>query len=118
MMKRNTLPLLAALFSAVFVFATSATIFADDVSISGKITPEGTLIADDGQEYAIIGDKASELLKNSGVTIEVKGKVEEKQGQKTLSVIDYKLPQTPSPESMAIETSIPAPLAEKDLEKH
>ena len=65
---------------------------ADKMAISGKITAENQLVAEDGQIYNI-ADTASgnDLLQNIDKIVEVKGTVSEKDGKKELTVKSFKV---------------------------
>ena len=90
-MERNVKSLLTVLLAVGFLAACAMNISAEEATISGELTPEGTIVTVDGQEYAITGDKAEELHKSIGKKIELKGTVEEKQGKKVIFVKEYKL---------------------------
>ena len=83
--------MLTVLLAVAFVAAFAMNIAAAEATISGELTSEGTILAMDGQEYSIAGDKAEEVQKNIGKKIELKGTVEEKEGKKIISVLEYKL---------------------------
>lgn len=59
--------------------------------ISGIVTRECILEADDGKAYAVAGERAEELRRNMGKKIEVKGTVAEAQGKVTVDVKTYEL---------------------------
>jgi hypothetical protein len=66
-------------------------------TISGVVTMEGVLSADDGRMYtAVEGYRAEQLQKNIGKEVEVKGTVKEAEGKVTIDVTSYEL--TPSEE--------------------
>jgi hypothetical protein len=60
-------------------------------TVSGIVTRESILKADDGRTFAVAGEKAEELRRNMGKMIEVKGTVEEEQGKVTIDVETYEL---------------------------
>jgi hypothetical protein len=62
-----------------------------EATISGIVTRESILKADDGRSFAVAGEKAEELCRNMGKKIEVKGTVEEEQGKITIDVETYEL---------------------------
>jgi len=64
---------------------------AGETTISGIVTRECILKADDGRAFAVAGEKAEELRRNMGKKIEVKGTVEEQQGKVTIDVKTYEL---------------------------
>ncbi len=93
-MERKITALMTVLLAVAFVAAFAMNGTADEATITGELTVEGTLITEDGQEYAITGDKIEELNKNIGKKIELKGTVEEKEGKKMICVNEYKLLQS------------------------
>jgi hypothetical protein len=64
---------------------------AGEATITGIVTKEGVLQADQGYEYAVAGVQAVELRKNMGKKIEVKGTVQEAEGKVTIEVDAYEL---------------------------
>jgi len=62
-----------------------------EATISGIVTRESILKADDGRAFAVAGEKAEELRRNMGKKIEVKGTVQEEQGKVTIDVETYEL---------------------------
>lgn len=78
------------LILALFICGTGFS--ADKMAISGKITAENQLVAEDGQIYNI-ADTASgnDLLQNIDKIVEVKGTVSEKDGKKELTVKSFKV---------------------------
>ncbi|MBW1743790.1 MAG: hypothetical protein JRJ47_10250 [Deltaproteobacteria bacterium] len=64
---------------------------AGEATITGIVTKEGVLQADQGHEYAVAGDQAVELQHNMGKKIEVKGTVQEAEGKVTIDVDAYEL---------------------------
>ena len=64
---------------------------AGETTITGIVTKEGVLQADQGHEYAVSGAQAAELQHNMGKRIEVKGTVQESEGKVTIDVDAYEL---------------------------
>jgi len=64
---------------------------AGEATITGIVTKEGVLQADQGHEYAVAGAQAVELQHNMGKKIEVKGTVQEAEGKVTIDVDAYEL---------------------------
>jgi len=62
-----------------------------EATITGIVTKEGVLQADQGHEYTVAGDQAVELQHNMGKKIEVKGTVQEAEGKVTIDVDAYEL---------------------------
>jgi hypothetical protein len=62
-----------------------------EAKISGIVTRECILKADDGRAFAVAGEKAEELRRNMGKKVEVKGTVQEEQGKVTIDVETYEL---------------------------
>ncbi len=62
-----------------------------EATLTGIVTQEGVLQADQGQEYAVAGEKAGELQNNMGKRIEVKGTLQEAEGKVTIEVDAYEL---------------------------
>jgi hypothetical protein len=62
-----------------------------EATISGIVTRECILKADDGLAYTVAGEKAEELRRNMGKKIEVKGTVQEEQGKILIDVEAYEL---------------------------
>ena len=86
-MKRKAL-LMMGIFAVVISLAFAASIFAADVmTITGKVTDENTILADDGEEYTIEDDeKGKELAAMVDKKVKVTGTVEEKEGKKVITV--------------------------------
>ena len=64
---------------------------AGEATITGIVTKEGILQADQGHEYAVAGVRAVDLQHNMGKKIEVKGTVQEAEGKVTIDVDAYEL---------------------------
>jgi hypothetical protein len=65
---------------------------ADMTMISGKITAENELVAEDGQVYNIANTEGGKkLLKNVDKIVEVKGTVSEKDGKKEITVNSFRV---------------------------
>lgn len=81
------------LFALILVFSLCGTGFSSDMaSISGKITAENKLVADDGQVYNIADTEGGQnLLQNVDKIVEVKGTVSEKDGKKEITVNSFKV---------------------------
>ena len=62
-----------------------------EATITGIVTKEGVLQADQGHEYAVAGAHAVDLQHNMGKKIEVKGTVQEAEGKVTIDVDAYEL---------------------------
>lgn len=63
-----------------------------EATLTGIVTAEGVLKADDGHKYKIAGTKlqVDELKRNMGKRIEVKGTVQETKGKASMEVASYK----------------------------
>jgi hypothetical protein len=72
-----------------------------EATISGIVTRESILKADDGRAFAVAGEKAEELRRNMGKKIEVKGTVEEEQGKVTIDVEAYEFMLSGKPAAQA-----------------
>jgi hypothetical protein len=81
------------LITLILVFSLAGTSFSSDMtSISGKITAENELVADDGQVYNIADTEGGKrLLKNVDKVVEVKGTVTEKDGKKEITVNSFRI---------------------------
>ena len=81
------------LFALILVISLCGTGFSSDMaSISGKITAENELVADDGQVYNIADTEGGQnLLQNVDKTVEVKGTVSEKDGKKEITVDSFRV---------------------------
>ena len=92
-MKRYARILSTGLFTFILVFTLCGTGFSSDMaSISGKITAENKLVADDGQIYNIADTEGGQnLLKNVDKIVEVKGTVAEKDGEKEITVNSFRV---------------------------
>ena len=62
-----------------------------EATITGIVTKEGVLQADQGHAYAVAGAQAVDLQRNMGKKIEVKGTVQEAEGKVTIDVDAYEL---------------------------
>ena len=92
-MKHYAKIFVTGLFSLILVFSLCATGFSSDMaSISGKITAENELVADDGQVYNIADTEGGQnLLENVDKMVEVKGTVAEKDGKKEITVDSFRV---------------------------
>ena len=92
-MKRYARILSTGLLTLILVFSLCGTGFSSDMaSISGKITAENKLVADDGQIYNIADTEGGQnLLKNVDKIVEVKGTVAEKDGEKEITVNSFRV---------------------------
>jgi hypothetical protein len=81
------------LFTLILVFSLCGVGFSSDMAmISGKVTAENKLVADDGQIYNIADTEGGQdLLQNVDKMVEVKGTVSEKDGQKEIMVNSFKV---------------------------
>ncbi len=63
-----------------------------EATLTGIVTAEGVLKADDGNKYKIAGTKlqVDELQRNMGKRVEVKGTVQESKGKASVEVASYK----------------------------
>jgi len=92
-MKRDVTLSLGVCLAMVFVVLFAGHVAASEATITGEVTPEGTLKADHGTEYLVSGAKAEELSKNKGKKITVKGTVQVEPGKVLVDVREYKLMQ-------------------------
>jgi hypothetical protein len=92
-MKHHAKIFITGLFSLILVLSLCGTgLSADMASISGKITAENELVADDGQVYNIADTEGGQdLLQNVDKMVEVKGTVSEKDGKKEITVNSFKV---------------------------
>lgn len=76
----------------LILFAISVpALYAAEVVIKGTVTEEG-IVADDGQVYAVAdNDVGKELMDLINKTVEVAGTVEEKDGKKIITIIDFEV---------------------------
>ena len=89
------------MLSLVFVMLLAGLAMAGETTLSGKIMAEGTFLANDGQAFAISGEKVQELNQNIGKLIEIKGMVQEQEGKSTITITQYKLLETPASKAEA-----------------
>lgn len=70
----------------------AGSVAAGEATLTGIVTAEGVLKADDGHKYKIAGTKlqVDELQRNMGKRVEVKGTVQETKGKGSLEVASYK----------------------------
>lgn len=80
-------------FMMIFVMVAPA--FADQVTVTGKVTEDYQIVDDQGQSYDIAESAMGEELVSqaSGKTVEVTGSLEEDGGMKTIMVESYKILQ-------------------------
>jgi hypothetical protein len=71
--------------------STEGRLPAGEATITGIVTKEGILRADRGAAYGVAGAKAAEMRQNVGKKIEVKGTVQEAEGQVTIEVDAYEV---------------------------
>jgi len=87
---------IALMLGIFFVMMLTINAMAGETTLSGKILAEGTFMADDGQAFAISGEKVQELNQNIGKQIEVKGTVQEQEGKSIITITQYKLLEAPA----------------------
>ena len=92
-MKHFARTISTGLFALILVFSLCGTGLSSDMaSISGKITAENKLVADDGQVYDIAKTEGGlKLIQNVDKTVEVKGTVSEKDGKKEIKVNSFRV---------------------------
>ena len=89
-MKRNKRSLMAMFCVSLLLafLVTPAICAAEEMEIRGQISDDGTIVTDDGQEYAIADNDLKEvLMENTGKTVTVMGAVAEDEGEKTVSSV-------------------------------
>ena len=76
---------------AIFAFCGAA-IAGESMTIVGTINDDGVLVDQKGALYMLSEDeKGEEVAENAGKKVEVKGTVEESDGNKTIAVESYKV---------------------------
>ena len=88
--------LMKVMLSLLFVLLLAASGWAGETTLSGKIMAEGTFLANDGQAFAISGEKVQELNQNIGKLMEIKGTVQELEDKSTINITQYKLLEAPA----------------------
>lgn len=91
---RNFIKIFSTGFIAlILLFSLGGPALSSDMTlISGKVTADNELIADDGQVYNIADTKGGKgLLKNVDKIVEVKGTVSEKDGKKEITVKSFRI---------------------------
>ena len=85
--------LVAVIFAVVFVAVQPAYVAAggNPRTISGAVTEDGRIVADDGEAYIPSGSKATEVLSNVNKRIRIKGTVKEDSGKLIIDVHSYKM---------------------------
>lgn len=64
----------------------------EEVTLTGSVNEENRFVDENGQTYELaVSQKAMEMRALPGQKIEIKGTVIEQDGQKIVSIIDYKL---------------------------
>ena len=87
---RKTLISCICLIAFAAMDAASGLTWADDATVTGTVSSEGILEADDGANYVINADeKGDSLIKEAGKKVKVVGAVEEKEGKKVITVSNY-----------------------------
>ena len=93
-MNRNKKSLIGMLCAVVFlaVLVMPAICAAEEMTITGQVSEEGTIVTDSGDEYTIAdNDQKDELMENAGKKVTVMGAVTEDEGTKTVSVSSYEV---------------------------
>lgn len=92
-MKHYTKILSTGLFALVLVVFLCGTGFSGEMmSITGTITADNQVVADDGQIYSVADtDNGKDLLQNVDKKVEIKGTVSEKEGMKEIMVESFKV---------------------------
>jgi hypothetical protein len=80
---------LLIVFAAAVAFLSAAG--AKEATVTGKVTKEGTIAADNGQIYVVTGVKADEVLSNVDKRVQAKGSVMEQHGKKIIKVKDVRV---------------------------
>ena len=76
---------------AIFAFCGAA-IAGESMTIVGTINDDGVLVDQKGALYMLSEDeKGEEVAENAGKKVEVKGTLEESDGNKTIAVESYKV---------------------------
>ena len=72
--------------------STAGEVATGEATLTGIVTAEGVLKADDGHKYKIAGTKlqVDDLQRNRGKRVEVKGTVQETKGKASVEVASYK----------------------------
>jgi len=87
---RKTLVSCLCVIAFVAMIVAPALSWADDATVTGMVSSEGILQADDGANYVINADeKGDSLIKEAGKKVKVVGAVEEKEGKKIITVSNY-----------------------------
>lgn len=87
--KRSTMALFCVL-AFIAVLAVPALCFAVEVTVSGTVGEGGILAGDDGTEYSIVdNDQGTALMGEVGGKVKVLGDVEEKEGEKLITVREF-----------------------------
>ena len=96
-MERNVKSCVVVLFIFASIALVTAPAFAlppgsygsNSQTITGIVTENLTLVDKDGREYGMIGNKAADLTKNVGDSVEVTGNVVESTGQRRIEVEQF-----------------------------
>ncbi len=118
-MKRNmALCMLAVFAMGLLVFSACKAVSDEDqaATITGKITPHGTILEDTGTEYLLAGERVSEFTKNVGKSFELKGTVMKEGDRMMITVHEYRLLESsselvaPAQEPLVVEPLIEEPI--------
>jgi uncharacterized membrane-anchored protein len=76
----------------VVAAADQATPAGEELILSGTIDEKSQLVNDQGETFILVNnDKGMEVMSMSGQKVEIRGTVMEKEGQKTVEVIEYNI---------------------------
>ena len=94
-MRQNVKPVLVLLtvlmcgaFLASQVIAAPPSSYGDENVITGTVTENLRIVADDGKEYAAIGAKAKDLMNNIGERVEIRGLLLQSSGGRLVEIKD------------------------------
>ncbi len=88
--KRGLLLFRVFALAVLLLLSTAALSVAEEVTITGTVTQEGNIMADDGQLYVVEDDEMQdELMELVGKKLEVAGTVGERDGKKILTIQGY-----------------------------
>ena len=92
-MKKNTKSMMAIICSVLLISMIFApVVFAEEMTIQGKVSGEGTIITDAGDEYTIAdNDQGEKLMDNVDKKVSAVGTVSEQEGKKIITVNSYEL---------------------------
>ncbi|MBU0986905.1 MAG: hypothetical protein KKH68_06590 [Proteobacteria bacterium] len=92
MCKKSLRVAAGVIFILTFTLIFSSQVFADQVTITGKVTDTYQIVTEDGTVYEVADtDMGNDLLNHVGKTVEATGTIAVEEGHNVITVTSYTL---------------------------